>query len=695
MKKLLVSLIVLMFAAAPVSAQNLVVDGGFEFGMTGDAYLVVNDGETMGAWDVTASPYGVLLCYDTINTPPRMFDMVMPEGTQFCHIGESAQDNTITQTISGFTVGAKYELSLAAMNYGDSYTLEFNLRVYNVTADTYDLDIVEDMGGSTGPAVRDPAILNYMPYTTHEFFASNTELELSIQNPGDAAWTIDDISINIAGTVVGTTVPTSLEVWENAAQGPTSGTFTVVLDETPIAGDTITVDVDPNSDGDGVDLTVDLTQLTFTDTTWNIPQTVTVSAIDDTWADGQTEVDLVGFALASALSDPNYDLAIIPSVEVTIYDDDSDAILVSKTSASIAEGGAGDSYTIKLATDPTDPVTVYVAAGMVPVSETDSNMVPDPFDCQLTVNGGGSATLVFTAKDAPQTVTIAAVDDSMVEADPHNIVISNIVSTDDAIYSAITADDVSVEIADNDARAWSFGDDVVLAVTNYSFEDPALGDGGVADFNEVTPVPGHEFWQIGQMQIINPTGGEWASMYKAGEQQAPDGEQVLSFGAYGGTEFAPGLCEYLIEPDPVSYTYEVSVGVPEPNDAGAYLTIYVSANDSDGSLLGRIVEPPPTYSLSGGDLVAGEWVDIKVCGVIEADSDFIGGGLSIGVEAQGVQMDNWRLTLGNHPCDGCLLDITEAEGDLNDDCKIDLADFAIMAGNYLDCNIYPDCISSW
>ena len=709
MKKLLVSLIVLMFAAVPVSA-NMVVDGGFELGIEGNSYDVVLDGEFIGAWEVIATePTGVLLCYNTEDIPPYMFwTQYMAEGTQFLHIGESGKMNTIKQTISGFTIGAKYAVSLAAISFsgepGDYYDAGF-IRVYNAAAESYDLDEIFDASivGETA----------YMLYSTFEFTASNSALDLMIINPSPdydpfpdipepAALTVDDISIVLVGKIVGTTVPTSLDVWENASQGPTSATFSVVINADPgvLPGDIITVTIDPNSNGNGEDLTVNGStapiDITFTDTNWDTPQTITVAAIDDTWADGQIEVDEVGFSLVSAIGDPNYDIAIIPSVKVTIHDDDSDAIIVSKTSTSLAEGGAGDSYTIELATDPTDPVTVYVAAGMVPISETDANMVPDTFDCQLTVNGGGSDTLVFTQGSVPQTVNISVVDDSLVEADPHTIIISNIVSTDDVVYSSITADSVSVDIEDNDVRAWSFGDDMALTVNNYSFEDPCLADGGSADFDPCNPIPGHGYWTSDEMKIINPTAGEWATMYKAGHQQAPDGEQVLDMANYCGTETAIAECSYLIEPGPVSYSFEATVGVPEPNDSNAYLTFYLSSNDP--AEFGRIADPIPTFNLSNGDLVAGEWVEIKVCGVVDVDSDFIGGVLSIGVAGNGVQVDNWRLTLGNYPCEGCYQDnptwdLTGPDG--VPDCKVDLLDFSGFVLDWLECNLYPECVTGW
>ena len=703
MKKLLFSLIVLVFAVVPASAQNLVVDGDFETPhIEGAAYQAFSLGADIGAWNYSASndTYGVLLCYDTNSSQPVWRNMYMSDGTQMFHIGESARDNTITQVVSGFTVGAKYELSLAGMNWNDGYLFELGLQVYNADTDSYDLDVVDDMGGPDGPAVRTPGTNQEMPYISHEFNASNTELELSINNPAGAAWTIDDVSIIITGVVVGSTDPTSLDVWENASQGPTSATFSVVLNADPGVnpGDTITVTIDPNSNGNGEDLTVNGSaspiDITFTDTTWDTPQTITVAAIDDIIADGQEEVDFVGFTIVSTDGDPNYDIAVISAVEVTIHDDDSDAVVISKASASVTEGGSGDSYTIELATDPTDPVTIIVAAGEVAISETDSNMVPDPFDCQLTVNGGGSDTLVFTAKEVPQTVTIAAVDDSLFEADPHTIMIRHIVSTTDPIYTDISTDNLSVDIDDNDVRGWSFGDDVALTVNNFSFEDPCLADGGFADFDPCNIIPTHDFYQSGLLTISNPSAAEWATMYKAGHQQAPDGDNILYLDEGEAiTETNLDACAYLIEPGPVSYTFEMSVGLPEPNYAGAEARLIVTANDPAPEY--RFIDE--SFTLAGGDLVAGEWVDVKACGVIEADSSPIGGVLSIGVIGSGVHVDNWRLTLGNHPCeDTCFPGgLPIEEGDFDQDCDVDLADVMTLVVHYLNCTQYPECVTGW
>ena len=119
--------------------------------------------------------------------------------------------------------------------------------------------------------------------------------------------------------------------------------------------------------------------------------------------------------------------------------------------------------------------------------------------------------------------------------------------------------------------------------------------------------------------------------------------------------------------------------------------MYINANPAPGGAgLVRLAEVNVT-----DQLVAGQWVEIEVCVDIPADSPYIGWDLSVNIMGNYVHMDNWRFSVANHPCDGCYVDITAEEGDLDDDCDVDLADFSIFALHYLDCNTYPGCMTGW
>jgi hypothetical protein len=101
-------------------------------------------------------------------------------------------------------------------------------------------------------------------------------------------------------------------------EGPTSDTYTVVLDTQP--SDTVTITVDPdmetqvNSNGAGNPI-----DLVFLTTNWDSPQTVTVTAIDDNDVEGD-HTSLITHSAAS--SDPNYNGIGIDNVVANVTDND-------------------------------------------------------------------------------------------------------------------------------------------------------------------------------------------------------------------------------------------------------------------------------------------------------------------------------------------------------------------------------------
>ena len=105
-------------------------------------------------------------------------------------------------------------------------------------------------------------------------------------------------------------------------------------------------------------------------------------------------------------------------------------ITQSDGATNVSEAGETDSYTVVLDAVPSGDVTISI--------ETDA---------QVLVNPPNSLTFTPTNWDTPQTVTVTAVDDDVVEG-IHNGLITHSVSGAD--YVGVTADSVSVVITDND-----------------------------------------------------------------------------------------------------------------------------------------------------------------------------------------------------------------------------------------------------
>ena len=135
---------------------------------------------------------------------------------------------------------------------------------------------------------------------------------------------------------------TELTVTEGA-----SASYTVKLATQPTGPVTVTV-----GGTSGTDLSVTESTLTFSTTNWNTAQPVEVTAGQD---DDAVE-DTATLTHTAAGSDYN---SVTKDLPVTVTDTDTPNLVLSKPELTVTEG-ASESYTVKLATQPTGQVTVTV-----------------------------------------------------------------------------------------------------------------------------------------------------------------------------------------------------------------------------------------------------------------------------------------------------------------------------------------------
>ena len=150
--------------------------------------------------------------------------------------------------------------------------------------------------------------------------------------------------------------PTSIGLHEPASGGTAvAGAYTMNLNSRPT--DTVTVTIggsDPAVSLSGDTLTNN--QLTFTTTNWNTAQTITVTPVKDDNAAGET------VTLTHTVSGGDYAGIAADSVTVNLTDSDARNLVLSEESLAVTEGDAtGVSYTVKLATQPSDTVTVTIS----------------------------------------------------------------------------------------------------------------------------------------------------------------------------------------------------------------------------------------------------------------------------------------------------------------------------------------------
>ncbi|AFY48280.1 putative extracellular nuclease [Nostoc sp. PCC 7524] len=211
----------------------------------------------------------------------------------------------------------------------------------------------------------------------------------------------------------------------NVTEGGATDTYTVVLNVLqPTADVIITINTDSQ-------LTTSPTILTFTPQNWNVPQTVTVTAVDDLTIEGNHSGSIT-YTVAS--TDSNYNSITSSPLNVAITDNDNAGVTITPSgrSTDVTEGGATDTYTVVLNGQPTSNVTININTGS-----------------QLTTS---PTTLTFTPQNwnIAQVVTVTAVDDTVAEGN-HSGTIQHTATSSDSNYNGISITSVNVSITDNDS----------------------------------------------------------------------------------------------------------------------------------------------------------------------------------------------------------------------------------------------------
>lgn len=193
-------------------------------------------------------------------------------------------------------------------------------------------------------------------------------------------------------------------------------TFTVALTAAPQQPVTLPLGSDDLTEG-----AADVTELSFDDTTWNLPQLVTVTGVDDAFDDGDVGYQLDFGAAVSA--DAAFAGTAPASLDLTNIDDDVAGISVSAASGHTSEAGDTATFTVVLDAAPTADVALAVLSA------------------DLGEGTADPATLTFTTADwaSPQTVTVTGVDDAIVDGPQAYAVDLGPATSADAAFAGLSA----------------------------------------------------------------------------------------------------------------------------------------------------------------------------------------------------------------------------------------------------------------
>ena len=107
--------------------------------------------------------------------------------------------------------------------------------------------------------------------------------------------------------------------------------------------------------------TVSADNLSFTTTNWNADQTVTITGIADNLSDGDQSY-AIRLMADNTTSDLGYKYVDPSDVTLKNLDTEMGGYYVSSVSGDTDESGKTASFTVRLRSEPTDNITIYVAS---------------------------------------------------------------------------------------------------------------------------------------------------------------------------------------------------------------------------------------------------------------------------------------------------------------------------------------------
>ncbi|MBF2058164.1 MAG: ExeM/NucH family extracellular endonuclease [Cyanobacterium sp. T60_A2020_053] len=209
----------------------------------------------------------------------------------------------------------------------------------------------------------------------------------------------------------------------DVTEGGATDTYTLVLRSQPTAD--VTININPDSE-----LTTDNNQVIFTSANWNIAQTITVTAVDDSDVEGN-HTGTINHSVTS--SDTNYNGISVASVTANITDNEATGIAPSiavnvSTTTDLLDGGTLNLLPVSnsgaisgVINDPTDPArfsgidftiadtdtpinnltVTAVSSNQGVVSDSNLNITQNQGDINLkiTPDGVGFADITITVSD--------------------------------------------------------------------------------------------------------------------------------------------------------------------------------------------------------------------------------------------------------------------------------------------------------
>ena len=360
---------------------------------------------------------------------------------------------------------------------------------------------------------------------------TNDQVTLALTASGGGyAGVTHSVAVTITDNdVAAITAPASVVVPEGG-----SGNLQVSLSSQPTGAVTVMV-----TGHAGTDLTPNPPELIFSDTNWNTPQSVTLTAAED----GDITNDQVTLALTA--SGGGY-AGVTHSVAVAITDNDVAAI-TAPASVVVPEGGSGN-LQVSLSAQPATDVTVEITG------HAGTDLIPNPPE------------LIFsdTNWNTPQSVTLTAAEDGDITNDQVTLALT----ASGGGYTGVTHS-VAVTITDNDVASIAAATSAVVPEGSSTDLPVALSAEPTA--NVTLTITGQEGTDLTpNPRILTFTPANWGTpqpvtLTAAEDEDVTDDQVALTLTASGGgyAGVTHSVAVTITDNDVASIAAATSAVVPE------------------------------------------------------------------------------------------------------------------------------------
>jgi gliding motility-associated-like protein len=423
---------------------------------------VIIDIASMDTTEVTLSQASLTFTAINWNVPQNItlssVDEVIVDGSQTVSItaninatsnvaftGLASQTVTVTNIdndVPGFTVSPL----LGTLTEGDSQTASLTVVLNKQPLSNIVVDLMisptDEITTSVGSLTFTSSNWNTPQVITvssvDEFLIDGTTVStitFSINPTSDGAFTSLPnqfvLATNLDNDVAGFTVSS---LGGGALQEGSLATvsFTLVLDAEPDSGFVI-LDI-ASLDLSEVVVNPPTTPRVFTPANWNVPQTVTLSSVDDIILDG-TVISTINVSV-NVLSTPAFSSLAVQTVLVPNLDNEVPGFQISSVIGTLTEGA-------------TSTASFKAVLLVQPLTDVQVNLVSNDIS---EVSLGGTTFLTFTAANwnVSQTITLNQVDEFLIDGSQTSSITASIDPSSNAGFIGLPSQSVVVTTLDND-----------------------------------------------------------------------------------------------------------------------------------------------------------------------------------------------------------------------------------------------------